>query len=87
MDADVCLQSDGVPDSRLQGCPPGTCGQYASTGFEILGLVLMGAAHSNHYYDLDQKSVFKTKELRAKFTETAFPGPGPCRSTTIILGL
>eukprot|EP00041_Stephanoeca_diplocostata_P034602 m.1187531 g.1187531 ORF g.1187531 m.1187531 type:complete len:94 (+) comp24549_c0_seq8:968-1249(+) len=25
-------------------CPPGTCGEYASTGFEILGLVLAGMA-------------------------------------------
>ena len=64
--------------NKTWNCRPGTCGQYASTGFEILGLVLMGAAGSEHYYTYDQKSMFRTKALRAKFAETAFPGPGPC---------
>eukprot|EP00662_Eupelagonemidae_sp_cell21_P058232 gene58232-biopygen33764 len=39
-------------------CQPGTCGEYASTGFELLGLALAHAAGVDEYWQYDQMSVF-----------------------------
>lgn len=54
-------------------CPPGTCGKYASTGFELLGLLLAQATNCSTWEEYDQLSVIPAP-LRAQFNRTSFPG-------------
>jgi hypothetical protein len=43
--------------NKSWACAPGTCGVYASTGFELLGLALVQAAGLDRWQDYDQLSV------------------------------
>eukprot|EP00040_Diaphanoeca_grandis_P016946 m.87873 g.87873 ORF g.87873 m.87873 type:complete len:569 (+) comp26133_c0_seq1:109-1815(+) len=60
-------------------CEPGTCGEYASTGFELLGLALMNLSNitTGSYTELDQFSVLPPS-IRESYKYTGFPGNGPC---------
>tara|TARA_B110000208_G_scaffold177512_1_gene224759 strand:+ start:250 stop:1251 length:1002 start_codon:yes stop_codon:yes gene_type:complete len=58
-------------------CDPGSCGKYASTGFELLGLLLAQVTGAERWEDYDQLSVIPIG-LRDQFTRTAFPGRGLC---------
>lgn len=65
-------------------CDPGTCGVYASTGFELLGLVLAEAAGVDNWEAYDQKSVIPPN-LRDGYPDLTFPGPGPCSLDPLII--
>lgn len=65
-------------------CPPGTCGVYASTGFELLGLVLAEAAGVSSWEDYDQLSVIPP-DLRGGYPDLTFPGRGPCSLDPLII--
>jgi len=58
-------------------CPPGECGEYASTGFELLGLALAQITGAEQWQDYDQFSVFP-KSVKANYNHTEFPGRGLC---------
>lgn len=50
-------------------CPPGTCGAYASPGYELLGLALCnsyGEESCSSWEDLDQKRVLDRAGLRSR---------------------
>ena len=59
--------------NKTWGCPPGTCGRYASTGFELLGLLLAQATNCTTWEEYDQLSVIPPS-FRPMFNRTAFPG-------------
>eukprot|EP00038_Savillea_parva_P013554 m.8563 g.8563 ORF g.8563 m.8563 type:complete len:543 (+) comp2550_c0_seq1:54-1682(+) len=65
-------------------CEPGTCGVYASTGFELLGLVLAEAAGVERWQDYNQLSVIPP-DLRAGYPDLTFPGEGPCSKDPLIV--
>eukprot|EP00750_Incisomonas_marina_P003319 INCI13063.2.p1 GENE.INCI13063.2~~INCI13063.2.p1 ORF type:complete len:412 (+),score=62.41 INCI13063.2:156-1391(+) len=65
--------------NKTWGCPPGTCGRYASTGFELLGLLLAQATNCTTWEEYDQLSVIPPS-FRPMFNRTAFPGKGLCSS-------
>eukprot|EP00039_Didymoeca_costata_P031066 m.32957 g.32957 ORF g.32957 m.32957 type:complete len:527 (-) comp8472_c0_seq1:3912-5492(-) len=65
-------------------CPPGECGEYASTGFELLGLALVYLFNLKNWEDLDQMSIFPP-HLRPEFNQTSFPGKGPCSKDPSII--
>ena len=58
-------------------CPPGTCGEYASTGFEILGLALAEITGAHNWWDYDQFSVLP-KKVKGNYNHTEFPIRGLC---------
>ena len=58
-------------------CSPGECGEYASTGFEILGLALAQITGAKEWYDYNQFSVFPEK-VKSNYNHTEFPGRGKC---------
>ena len=65
-------------------CVPGTCGVYASTGFELLGLVLAEAAGVHTWEEYDQTSVIPPN-LRDGYPDLTFPGPGPCSQDPLVV--
>ena len=65
-------------------CAPGACGQYCSTGFELLGLALAQVSGARGWRDYDQASVFPP-DVRKMMAGTAFPGPGPCSDDPLIV--
>eukprot|EP00039_Didymoeca_costata_P022153 m.3875 g.3875 ORF g.3875 m.3875 type:complete len:600 (-) comp2844_c0_seq1:3-1802(-) len=59
-------------------CDPGSCGQYASPGYELLGLALCQLNTScKTWQDLNQMAVLPAS-LQPDFTGVAFPGEGKC---------
>ena len=63
-------------------CQPGTCGAYASPGYELLGLALCASYENcSSWEDLDQKQVLDKHGLRARYKDVAFPEKGPCSKT------
>ena len=63
---------------------PGTAWEYASTGYELLGLALTNVYGLSSWEELDQMSVFPPK-IRSEYTGTSFPGRGPCSADPLII--
>ena len=61
-------------------CDPGTCGHYASPGYELLGLALVGIYNVTDWTDLDQLAATLPPALRKKpaYQGVIFPGKVPC---------
>jgi len=57
-------------------CVPGGCGEYSSTNFVILGLVLVELANATDWATYNQQSVFGAQAQR--YTDVVFPIHGPC---------
>jgi len=59
-------------------CEPGTCGLYASTGFELLGLALVNLSGiTGSWTELDQYNVLPPA-IRGNYKGLGFPKEGPC---------
>jgi len=59
-------------------CDPGTCGEYSSTNFVILGLLLAKYANTTSWDAYHQNEVFPPLAA-THFKNTIFPLHGPCR--------
>lgn len=55
-------------------CEPGTCGQYSTTGFNLLGLTIAGALNLSSWKDLNQAELIP-KDIAAGMI---FPKGGHC---------
>eukprot|EP00040_Diaphanoeca_grandis_P021185 m.112851 g.112851 ORF g.112851 m.112851 type:complete len:518 (-) comp28222_c1_seq2:50-1603(-) len=58
-------------------CAPGTCGKYASPGYELLGLALCELQNCSDWTDLDLKAVLKASQ-RVEYENVSFPVKGKC---------
>mmetsp|Transcript_26472 Transcript_26472/g.69640 ORF Transcript_26472/g.69640 Transcript_26472/m.69640 type:complete len:526 (+) Transcript_26472:165-1742(+) len=70
--------------NKSWACTPGECGVYASTGFELLGLVLAEAAGVERWQEYDQRTVIPAG-LRDGYPDLMFPGEGPCSLDPLII--
>ena len=64
-------------------CEPDACGEYASTGYELLGLALAYLSGSLTWEEYDQMDVFG--EHRDEFKHTTFHGKGSCADDAMIV--
>lgn len=64
---------------------PGEKEQYASPGYELLGLALVHIHKLERWEGFDQLSVLDRGALRAEFNGTAFPGRGKCSNDPLIV--
>merc|ERR550537_1223490 len=62
-------------------CMPGTCGEYSSTNYLLLGLMLAQASGSQHWKQYDQSS-FLPAHVRRQMPSTVFPLEGKLRDFT-----
>merc|ERR1711934_452621 len=71
-------------------CTPGTCGNYASPSYELLGLALVHVHNLSRWQGLDQRDVVRASPHmsaaeKARYTGLSFPGPGPCSLDPLIV--
>ena len=59
--------------------------QYASPGYELLGLALCQVQGCAHYTDLDLKGVLRRNHLYDKYNGTTFPENGKCSDDPMIV--
>jgi CubicO group peptidase (beta-lactamase class C family) len=62
-------------------CPPGSCGQYSSTNYLLLGMILAQTHGLAHWKQYDQSS-FLPPDVRRKMPSTVFPLQGLLREFT-----
>lgn len=66
-------------------CDPGACGEYSSTNYFILGLMLAQLSGAKHWMEYDQ-SAFLPAGVRQKMPQTIFPLRGACSKFTHVHG-
>lgn len=66
-------------------CAPGTCGEYSSTNYFLLGLMMGQISGAKHWLEFDQ-SAFIPGPVRQKMHRTAFPMRGLCHEFTDVHG-
>jgi len=72
------------PDGGFN-CEPGLCGEYSSTNYFILGLMLAQLSGNRQWWNYDQ-SAFLPMALRQKMPQTVFPVRGQCGEFTDVHG-
>ena len=58
-------------------CPPGTCGEYSTTNYVLLGLVLAALNNATRWEDLDQIAILPPAAAPL-LSLSHFPTHGPC---------
>jgi len=66
-------------------CKPGTCGEYSSSNYLLLGMLLAQVNGAHHWLEYDQSSFLPAK-VRNKMPHTLFPLQGPCSDFTDVHG-
>jgi len=66
-------------------CKPGTCGEYSSSNYLLLGMLLAQVNGAHHWSEYDQSSFLPAKVLK-KMRLTLFPLQGPCSDFTDVHG-
>jgi len=66
-------------------CKPGTCGEYSSSNYLLLGMLLAQVNGAHHWLEYDQSSFLPSKVLK-KMRFTLFPLQGPCSDFTDVHG-
>merc|ERR1719453_1532881 len=62
-------------------CPPGKCGEYSSTNYFLLGVLLAQTSGAKHWMDYDQSS-FLPDDVRKNMPNTEFPLTGVLKDYT-----
>lgn len=79
------LQKQNAAAQDSFKCAPGTCGEYSSSNYWLLGLMLSQLAGAKHWTSYDQ-SAFLPKGVRSKMPQTVFALRGRCSEFTDVHG-